>query len=57
MPVLAKQASPSRRRVGWNVEHTARRQAMPHVAGGPFLRRQVAVDRPHPVFEPRALGL
>jgi hypothetical protein len=43
MPVLGKQASPSRRRVGWNVEHTAQRQAMPHVAGGPFLRRQVAV--------------
>src|ERR1700674_4649127 len=43
MPVLGKQASPSRRRVGWNVEHTAQRQAMPHVAGGPFLRGQVAV--------------
>src|SRR5713101_3443750 len=43
MPVLGKQASPGGGRVGWNVEHTAQRQAMPHVAAGPFLRRQVAV--------------
>src|ERR1700680_4140140 len=43
MPVLGKQASPSGRRVGWNVEYTAQCKAMPHIAAGPFFRRKVAV--------------